>query len=428
MINVELSSIWNCLSLPDLLASEKDIFDAHYHLRTNSGAGNDFLGFLGLPDSATARTVHAVRTAAERIRQSGDTLVVAGRGGPFLAARAGIDLLLGRGRTLRGDRPRVLFTGDNLSGRDWLELCELLDGREFSLHLISADGGSLETCVASRAARWMMERRYGPEAKDRIYVSAAEGSPMAVMAKEEGYTFLPLPRELGGADSALSSAALLPMAAAGIEPLSLLEGAAEAYREMDVRAFENPAWLYAGARCVLSSRGRTTELLGTFDPGLASFRHWWQQYVSCHTCREGLGVLPMQAGFPGDLEGFDAMVQSGKYPLFETVLTVDMPAQQKVNVEMDWKDYDGLGYLSGKTLADTETAACEAMIGAHFEGGVPVIAVSCPEFDAVRLGELFYFFELSNAICACTNGIEPFDPAPRPTFARAEQLLGKPEA
>ena len=145
MINVELSSIWNCLSLPDLLASEKDIFDAHYHLRTNSGAGNDFLGFLGLPDSATARTVHAVRTAAERIRQSGDTLVVAGRGGPFLAARAGIDLLLGRGRTLRGDRPRVLFTGDNLSGREfdgvleaepWLGPAsgEYRKGKRFFLH------------------------------------------------------------------------------------------------------------------------------------------------------------------------------------------------------------------------------------------------------------------------------------------------------
>ena len=97
-------------------------------------------------------------------------------------------------------------------------------------------------------------------------------------------------------------------------------------------------------------------------------------------------------------------------------------------VNSTFKNADIEARASGKTLADAESAACEAMIGAHFEGGVPVIAVSCPEFDAVRLGELFYFFELSNAICACTNGIEPYDPAPRPALAEAEKLLGKPEA
>ena len=35
MINVELSNIWSCVSLPDLLSREKELFDAHLHLRSN---------------------------------------------------------------------------------------------------------------------------------------------------------------------------------------------------------------------------------------------------------------------------------------------------------------------------------------------------------------------------------------------------------
>ena len=47
MINVELSSIWSCVSLPQLLACEKDLFDAHLHLRSNQPNAPEFLGWLG---------------------------------------------------------------------------------------------------------------------------------------------------------------------------------------------------------------------------------------------------------------------------------------------------------------------------------------------------------------------------------------------
>ena len=59
MINVELSSIWSCVSLPQLLSCEKDLFDAHLHLRSNQPNAPEFLGWLGQPDALTAKTVHA---------------------------------------------------------------------------------------------------------------------------------------------------------------------------------------------------------------------------------------------------------------------------------------------------------------------------------------------------------------------------------
>ena len=44
MIKVDISNVWGRLSLPDLLASEKEVFDAHMTLTEGSGDGNDFLG------------------------------------------------------------------------------------------------------------------------------------------------------------------------------------------------------------------------------------------------------------------------------------------------------------------------------------------------------------------------------------------------
>ena len=60
MINVELSNIWSCVSLPDLLSREKEIFDAHLHLRTNTSNEEPCFGWLGQPETITARMIHHV--------------------------------------------------------------------------------------------------------------------------------------------------------------------------------------------------------------------------------------------------------------------------------------------------------------------------------------------------------------------------------
>ena len=49
MIKVDISNVWGDLSLPDLLAMEKEVFAAHKTLDEGTGAGNDFLGWLNLP-------------------------------------------------------------------------------------------------------------------------------------------------------------------------------------------------------------------------------------------------------------------------------------------------------------------------------------------------------------------------------------------
>ena len=425
MINVELSSIWSCVALPQLLSCEKDLFDAHLHLRNNQPGAPEFLGWLGQPDAVIAKKIHAIRTACEKLSGQADTLVIAGSGEGYLAAKAGMEMLGGRYRNLLDNRMRILFTGDSLASSDWLALCRLLDGHEFSLLLLSRGGEELEMCAASRALRWLMERRYGQAAKERVYVSACPGTPLATMAKEEGFTYLPMEQEPGGAASALNAGTLFALAAAGIDPLGVLEGAAEGFSAYDLRAFENPVWMYAGARYALMQKGRQAEILGCFTPDFGAFGTWWEQYYVRHTCQEGAGALPLYADLPLALDGLDTMMQGGERRIFETLLQVPERCFQKVNIEMDWKDYDGLGFLAGKTLLDAQEQSFQAVLQAHTDLDVPVIQVSMQTLDAAGIGELFYFFELAAAISACACGIDPFDPDRKPASrALAKTMLG----
>ena len=45
MIKVDISNVWGQIALPDLLAMEKEVAQAHATLVDGTGAGNDFLGW-----------------------------------------------------------------------------------------------------------------------------------------------------------------------------------------------------------------------------------------------------------------------------------------------------------------------------------------------------------------------------------------------
>ena len=135
--------------------------------------------------------------------------------------------------------------------------------------------------------------------------------------------------------------------------------------------------------------------------------------------------MPVYAELPGALDGLDTMMQGGEKRVFETLLQVPERCFQKVNIEMDWKDYDGLGYLSGKTLFDAQEAAVQAVLQAHTDLDVPVVQVQMQTLDAAGLGELFYFFELAGALSACACGIDPFDEERRSASRElAKTILG----
>ena len=397
MINVELSNIWSCVSLPNLLSSEQALFEAHLKLRRNQPGFDDFLGWLGCGDAMIARTIGAVERAADTICRQSQVLVVAGMGESWLGARAAVRLL---GKPAQDGRPAVLFAGDRMGSDDYLALFDRLEGKDFCLQLIMPEQPEPECAIASRAVRWMMERRYGKEAKGRIFVTALPDSPMAVMAKEEGCTFLPMPTEPGGAASALTAATLLPLA----------------------------VWMYAGARYALCNRGRTNEFLLTADGRCRALGAWWQQAVLRRMCRGGMGVLPAHFSLPQSTDALDAMLTSGTYPVFETVLRPKAAPQQRLHVEMDWKDYDGLGYLTDTTLEDVAEKTLDAFVESQAAADVPVILLECDALDAPQAGELLYFFELANAICAAASGVDPLAPMQfGPARTLAGKLLGKLE-
>ena len=429
MINADISNIWGELSLPALLALEREVFDAHMRLTDKTGRGADYLGWMALPDRMTTTELQRIRQAAERIREQSQVLVVVGIGGSYLGARAAIELLRGQQYNLTSKTIQILFAGNSFSTRSHQELLELLSGRDFSVCIISKSGTTMEPALVTRSLKWLLEQKYGAEeAKKRIYViTDPTRGALRQMAQQEGYEAFPIPPDVGGRYSVLSAVGLLPMAVAGIDPGQVLLGGSEARRQLDIRSVENPAWLYAAARTLLYRGGKSIEVLCSWEPRFAVFGRWWQQLFGESEGKEGKGLFPVSLEFSADLHSMGQMIQQGPRNLFETVVRF-APPEQQVAVEMDWKDLDGLNYLQGKTFEDVAEQACQGTIAAHVDGGVPVITLEAGPTDAGTVGELFYFFELSCALSAYLLDVNPFDqPGVEQYKENMYALLGRPK-
>ena len=430
MIKVDISNVWGQLSLPDLLATEKEIFAAHMTLSDRNGAGSDYTGWLELPTKEETPEIRRIRDAAARIRANSDVFVVIGIGGSYLGPRAAIELLQGCNHNIGKGKgnPQIFFAGNTLSTRSWNELTRLLEGKDFSIAIISKSGTTTEPAIATRALRWLLERKYGTEeARKRTYaITDPVQGALRQMATEEGWETFVIPPDVGGRYSVLTAVGLLPMAVAGIDPMEVMSGAYAAKEEYDIRSFENPVWLYAAARNLLYRKGKVIEVLESFELCFKMMGGWWQQLFGESVGKDGKGIFPVSAEFTTDLHSLGQMIQQGERNMFETMIRFDPPAQT-LTMGNDYKNLDGLNYLEGKTLDFIDEQAFQGTLAAHVDGNVPVITMDMGELNARKLGEMFYFFELACGISAYLLGVNPFD-QPGVEFYKRNmfKLLGKP--
>ena len=429
MIKVDISNVWGQVSLPDLLAMEKEVFAAHMTLTEGNGPGNDFLGWLDLPAAEPTEEMQRIAAAAKKIRAHSDVFVVIGIGGSYLGPRAAIELLQGCNHNMgkgKGD-PQIYFAGNGLSTRAWNELMRLLDGKDFSVAIISKSGTTTEPAIATRALVSMLKQKYGADAKDRIFAitDPCKGA-LRQMATEEGWETFVIPANVGGRYSVLTPVGLLPMAVAGIDIQAVMQGAYDAKQDYDLRSFENPVWLYAAVRNLLYRRGKCIELLESFEPGFKMMGGWWQQLFGESEGKDGKGIFPVTAEFTADLHSLGQMIQQGERNIFETMVRFDAP-EQKMVIGGDLKNLDGLNYLEGKTLDFVDEKAYLGTLAAHVDGNVPVITMDMGELNNEKLGEMFYFFELACGVSAYMLGVNPFN-QPGVEFYKRNmfQLLGKP--
>ena len=428
MLKLDLSKL-NSFVPDDYLSSRREaLAQAAAMLAGHNGPGGEFTGWVTLPRDYDQEEFSRIQTAAQRIREQSQVLVVIGIGGSYLGARAVIDMLCSPNHNLkRKDAPDIYFAGNGLSTDTLLETIALIGDRDFSVNVISKSGTTTEPAVAFRVFKQLLEKKYGKEeARRRIYATTdkARGA-LKGLADAEGYEEFVVPDEIGGRYSVLTAVGLLPIAAAGGDIRALMAGARRAMDQLSVPGLDNPAWQYAAARHALYQAGKKVELLACYEPPFRFFAEWWKQLFGESEGKEGKGLFPASVEFTADLHSMGQYIQEGERLMFETV--VKFAPRGEFLIPDDPDNVDGLNFLSGKPLAFVAEQAMRGTILAHVDGGVPNALLELPAISAETVGYLIYFFEYVCGLSGYLLGVNPFDqPGVEAYKKNMFALLGKP--
>lgn len=414
----------------DLVGLEGQVAAAHALIDNKIGLGNDFLGWVNLPYDYDKEEFGRIKAAADKIRKDTDVLIVIGIGGSYLGARAAIEFLKGPYyNSLRGDAPEIYFAGNSISGANLADLLKLCEGKRVSVNIISKSGTTTEPAIAFRVFRKYLEEHYGEkEAAGRIYCTTDKSrGTLKKLADEKGYECFVVPDDVGGRFSVLTAVGLLPIAAAGADIDKLMKGAADAavdYNEPDV--YKNPCYEYAALRNAFYRKGKSVELLVSYEPRFTMMSEWFKQLFGESEGKDNKGLFPASVTFSTDLHSMGQFIQDGSRIMFETVVTIG-DGGEDVTIEKEADDGDGLNFLAGKTMSYVNEKAFEGTVLAHTDGGVPNLVISVDKADEENLGRLIYFFEKACAISGYMLGVNPFDqPGVESYKKNMFALLGKP--
>ena len=393
--------------LPEVIAAQDTLNNAN-------GKGNDFLGWITLPEEIDEDMIARIKRDAAEIATKAQIYVVIGIGGSYLGARAVIEALQTDLEVLDKSHknPYIIYAGHTLSEDYYSQLINILNNYDYALTVISKSGTTTEPAVAFRILKNHIEKKYGKEeAKTRIIaITDQRKGALHDIAVKEGYKMYVIPDNVGGRYSVLTPVGLLPIAVAGYDIEQLVKGACT-MKEICTQyssAVDNPALLYAAVRNILYRKGKKVEMMVTYEPSLKYIAEWWKQLYGESEGKEGKGILPHSVTFTTDLHSMGQYIQEGERTMFETVLDVKH-SNTNVNIPYDEEDTDGLNYLQQRTLTEINHAAMEGTTLAHVSGGVPVMKIEIPKIDETILGELIYMMEYACGISGYILNVNPFD-------------------
>ncbi len=425
-INLDYTNVLKFITQEDINKYSDVVKENHSRLRGKSGVGCEFTDWIDYPFCYDKQEFDNIKKATQYINENADAMIVLGIGGSYLGARAVIEALTPT-FSKTNSNTKIYYAGNNISSKYIKQLIEEVKDKSLCINVISKSGTTLETSIAFRIFKDLMEKKYGKEeAKNRIFVTTdKEKGVLKNIANTEGYMTFTVPDGICGRYSVLTSVGLLPISVAGINIDELIKGAQDMANILNNENLnENSAYLYAVIRNILYNNGKKIEIMANYDSSLKYFTKWCTQLFNESEGKEGKGIYFSTVENTTDLHSIGQYIQQSERIIFETVLNVEQDTFPYI-IEHTSID-DGLEYIEGKTLDYINKKAMEGTIVAHVDGQVPNLKINIPILKEYYIGQLVYYFQTVAAMSGYILGINPFNqPGVEDYKKNMFKLLGK---
>ncbi len=361
-------------------------------------------GFINiLSDSQLLKTIEKT---FQGIRYA-KTLVVVGIGGSDLGARA-IQQALEQDQVAMD----VLFHGDSTDPTAITRLLKQIDLEETIFCIISKSGETIETISQYVFFKAVMKQQTDDWADHFVFITDAKRGILREEADTHGVTTLPIPDDVGGRFSVLTTVGLFPAVGMGVDIHQLVSGAKES-----VKQYSNIAKQIATDQFFLYQQNVAVSIIMPYSVALDEFGRWYRQLWGESLGKEQKGILPIQAHGPADQHSQVQFYTQGA--LFYSLLFLRVEQRQD-DYTLDQVDLESVAYLKGHSFHEILNAEQHATALALRKLGRPSATLTVDKLNAAGLGELFMVFELAVVYLAQMLGVDAFN---QPGVEEGKQMM-----
>ncbi|MEO6509220.1 MAG: hypothetical protein ABIO02_04655 [Patescibacteria group bacterium] len=324
-----------------------------------------------------------------------------GIGGSNLGTKAIYDALYGYYDILQPERfPKIIFldtTEETLLSPFETLMNSIQNKDEIIINAISKSGGTTESIANLEVVLQFLKQKF-PDIHERLVITTDENSKLWQRAKELGIDVLPIPKQVGGRFSVLSSVGLFPLACCGVDISSLLNGAKMMRDRCTTSGVdENPALISAAATFHHLKEGRTITDSFFFAPQLESVGKWYRQLTGESLGKEKdlegntvhAGITPTVSIGSTDLHSVGQLYLGGPRDKVTTfIYTTTESTSITVPANLEFPLVEG---IQNKKLSDIMKAIREGVKIAYTKQELPFMEVALETINEQSLGEFLQF-------------------------------------
>ncbi len=361
-------------------------------------------------DDSAEELFEKIQFFADSVEGKYESIVVLGIGGSSLGS---IALREAFGHSVGGTFPELIVL-DNIDPDLITETLESVELEKTLFLVISKSGGTPEIISEYFFFSKVIKDAQLPVRQHFVFITGPKGI-LREEANEKGIQTFPIPENVGGRFSVLTSVGLLPAALVGIDIRKLIRGAKkmrDIFLNKDAKV--NLPFQLASIQYLLLQKKKNINVMYPYAHKLYRVADWFRQLLAESTGKRHAengeevftGITPIAALGATDQHSQNQLYFEGpndklflfvKSESFEN--TVHIPVPKRKNLE----------YLKDTDFGELLLLEMEGTKGALTEVDRPHITISISSISEEDIGELFLLFEGATAFLGEFLNINAFD-------------------
>lgn len=383
------------------ISHTQDQFNHYYDLLKSREQGWVDLSF-------DTENVQNILDFAKSIHGKYSTIVILGIGGSMLGPKCILDVL---DASHKQGYPQVICL-DNIDPYITNKVAQDLDYSKTLFLVQTKSGGTPETVSQYLFFRALIESKNLKVSEHFVIVTDPHAGIMRQIAETEGIPNFPLPANVGGRYSVLSSMGLVVASLVGLDIQKILDGARNIVENEITDAFA-----LAQIQFKLLQKGKNINVIMPYSSRLRSFSEWCIQLISESLGKKfdlqgrvvNTGITPLVSVGATDQHSQLQLFAEGQNDKLVIFVEVKDHGKQVTITEKDSVSTSHFSYLNGVSFNQLISAELYGTGKSLTEENRPNVTILINKIDEYALGEMFMLFQLATGFVGEMMQINTFD-------------------